>query len=96
MSKREPIVHELKSWPDSFEAVALGAKTAEFRLNDRDFRVGDKVKLRYWDPATETYSGRFICGRISHVAYGPSWGIPDGWCMFSMKGLIDQTGKGIY
>ena len=32
--------HQLKSWPEFFEPVLRGEKTAELRLNDRNYHVG--------------------------------------------------------
>ncbi len=42
--------HELKIWPQYYEAVAGGEKTFEVRVNDRNFQRGDEVELRYFDP----------------------------------------------
>jgi hypothetical protein len=49
-----PIRHELKTWPKSFSAALSGFKKHEVRVNDRDFREGDKLCLREWDSATTT------------------------------------------
>jgi Domain of unknown function (DUF3850) len=49
---------ELKCWPDSFDAIAAGVKTCEVRdISDRDFCVGDLLKLRRWDPVVGMYTG---------------------------------------
>jgi hypothetical protein len=42
--------HELKCWPDSFEAIAGGFKAFELRKDDRGYRVGDYLLLREWNP----------------------------------------------
>lgn len=47
--------HELKTWKEPFEAILSGAKTFELRKNDRDFKVGDTLRLREYDPLTDTY-----------------------------------------
>lgn len=69
MSKaRAPIEHELKSWPADFEAIRVGALTAELRrCDDRDFRVGDTLREREYEPAADAYSGRSIRVRITRV-----------------------------
>lgn len=43
--KRTGVVHELKDWPEYFEPLARGLKTFEIRRNDRQFKVGDEVRL---------------------------------------------------
>lgn len=42
--------HELKSWPEFFQKVLSKEKTFEFRLNDRDFQIGDYVTLLEFIP----------------------------------------------
>lgn len=48
--------HELKTWPDSFEAIVRGEKRHEVRKNDRGFAVGDELVLREFVPC-KTCSG---------------------------------------
>ena len=43
-------IHHLKSWPSSYQPVKLGFKTAEFRVNDRDFHLDDLLCLEEWIP----------------------------------------------
>jgi hypothetical protein len=59
--------HDLKTQPKSFEAVVFGEKKAELRRNDRDFRVGDILILREWDPETQEYTGRGTQVDLLHV-----------------------------
>lgn len=49
--------HELKTWPEYFEAIKRGAKTFEIRKNDRNFAVGDVLLLRKYCPHCKSYLG---------------------------------------
>lgn len=59
------MTHALKIRPEYFAVVALGRKTFELRRNDRDFRVGDILRLREWDG--ERYTGRTVQRRITYT-----------------------------
>lgn len=77
-------VHDLKIWPIFFEAIVNRTKTFEYRLNDRNFKVGDHVNLREWSPSSKEYTGRakhFIIGYLIMVS--------DTHCCFSL--LEDVT-----
>ena len=37
--------HELKTWPEYFEAVKDGTKNFELRKDDRGFKAGDHLVL---------------------------------------------------
>lgn len=65
---RGPLEHKVKSWPQFFEAALSGAKTHEVRrMTDRDYRIGDQLRLQEFDPARETYSGRELVMRITYI-----------------------------
>lgn len=59
--------HQLKVWPQFFRPLVDGAKTFEFRRDDRGFEVGDVLVLREYDPDSETYSGAEVERTISYV-----------------------------
>lgn len=59
--------HELKTWPEFFQPILDARKTFEIRANDRDFRVGDELKLREWDPTTREYTGRDTTREIGYM-----------------------------
>lgn len=80
--------HELKAWPEAFDAVWAGDKPFEFRKADRNFQPGDWVRLRRWDPTTEQYTGPEITADVGFVLRGPAFGVPEGYCVF---GLLDVT-----
>jgi len=79
------MIHELKTWPDPFEAMCAGHKTHEIRKDDRHFGVGDTLHLLEWDPHTEQYSGRKLVMRVTYKSDPGSWGLPDDLCVLSLK-----------
>lgn len=66
--------HEIKMWPEFFQAAWVGKKPFEIRNNDRDFKVWDEIVLQEWEPADNTkndglaqYTGREIEGVIIYI-----------------------------
>ena len=59
--------HELKILPEFFKEVRSGNKTAELRIDDRDFTVGDVMVLREWLPRKKVFTGRFCNVKITHM-----------------------------
>lgn len=71
--------HDLKIWPEFFEAVCDGRKTFEFRDDDRDFEVGDTLLLREYVPPTWVndeveepahYTGRSVRMTVTYILSG--------------------------
>jgi len=75
--------HELKVWPIYYEEIELNNKTFEVRLNDRDFKKGDFICLREYNPDKKQYTGRFTRAVISYIFYGGIFKIPQDMCIFS-------------
>jgi hypothetical protein len=68
--------HELKSYPQFFEAVLDGSKPFEIRKNDRSYAVGDRLILCEWIPASETYTGNSVSRVVTYLtafAQMPGW-----------------------
>ncbi|UIW11680.1 MAG: hypothetical protein [Enterobacter phage ENC31] len=57
--------HSLKINREFFGPVKLGLKTAELRLNDRDYKVGDWLILNEYDNG---YTGQQVARKVVHVA----------------------------
>lgn len=74
-----PKTHELKTWPDCFQAVFEGRKPFEIRLNDRDYRVGDQLLMREYDPERDDYTGRACERAIISLMEGGRFGLQDGY-----------------
>lgn len=59
--------HDLKCHPHFFAAIAEGKKTFEIRRNDRDYRVGDTLTLREFDPSYGNTGNRLPPVEIVYV-----------------------------
>jgi ParB family transcriptional regulator, chromosome partitioning protein len=68
--------HELKCVIEPFQAKWEKKKSWEFRKNDRDFRVGDYLLEREYDPNNNTYTGREILEEVTWILPGGSFGVP--------------------
>lgn len=55
-SKDLTYFHQLKTLPNTFEAVKNGTKNFELRKNDRNFHVGDTVSLVLFEPDRDTFA----------------------------------------
>jgi len=77
--------HDLKTWPEEFKAIRDGIKTAEWRIDDRGFSIGDNLFFREWDWKEEQHTGQWECATVTHIVRGPRFGIPCGYVMMSIK-----------
>lgn len=60
------MIHELKTYPKHFEKVISEEKKVEYRLNDRNYRVGDYLALNEYTEG-EGYTGRSALFQITHI-----------------------------
>jgi hypothetical protein len=77
-------VHHIKTHPEPFSAILDGDKNFEFRKNDRDYTEADLVVLLEYCPHDNEYTGRQIQARVGYVLTGPEFGVPLGYCVFSL------------
>ncbi|TXE33232.1 DUF3850 domain-containing protein [Serratia marcescens] len=80
--------HHLKIHPAHFSAVASGKKKAEFRINDRNFAVGDLLRLqlsgecpKFMHP--DAFANAHIWVRITHITDLAEWA--PGYVMLSIE-----------
>lgn len=78
------MIHELKTINPYFDLIRQGIKNFEVSKNDRDFKRGDEVELKEWNPETKDYSGRMIKAMIGYVLEAGEFGIQEGYCVFSL------------
>lgn len=77
-------LHDVKIWPDFYARAETGDKTFELRKNDRDYRVGDIVRLHEWKPEDQEYTGRVLVRRITYITHGGRFGLQEGYVCFSL------------
>jgi hypothetical protein len=73
--------HQLKTWPEYFQAAWVGDKTFEIRKNDRDFKERDEITLQEYDPKEDDYTGREIHGMIRYLT---NYEQKEGYVVFSL------------
>lgn len=64
--------HDLKVWPEFYDALDNGIKPFELRKNDRDYKVGDTLRLREYAPGPDEYTGRELRRVVIYMIDGTS------------------------
>lgn len=89
------MIHELKIWPEYFQAVKAGTKNFELRRNDRDFKVGDIINLKEYDATKAEYTGREILNKkIEYILEGDGLVLHKDYCILGFRneylyGMLD-------
>ncbi len=74
--------HELKTVQPYFSDVIAGRKNFECRLNDRDFKKGDTLKLMEW--TGREYTGNFATKKVTYIMYDDFYGLAEGYCVMGV------------
>lgn len=91
--KTMKVVHELKTESPWFNAVWREEKPFELRKRDRDFRVGDILKLREYDK-DNGYSGRVVWADILSILDNvPGYGLVAGHCIIGIRPFLIQSAQ---
>lgn len=78
-------IHDLKIWPQFFQPVDDGIKRFEGRKDDRNYKVGDILVLREFNPITKEYTGRKIARGVTYVLHSyESHGLADDYVVMSL------------
>ena len=83
----KPVIHELKTWPKYFQEIFRGDKDFEVRKNDRDYKLGQELVLREYNPDTKEFTGRILHRSIKYILYGGQFGIEEGFCVMGLSNL---------
>lgn len=86
-------LHTLKIVPGYYDAVRNGIKPFEIRKNDRDYKVGDTLRLREYNPDLETdvdaerFTGRDVRAAVTYIITHDMFpnGIPEGYCVMGIR-----------
>lgn len=85
--------HSLKTWPEYFEAILCGRKRFELRKNDRNYRVGDTLLLKEWDPNKKAFSGLWVRGVVTYILNSGEFmiAINSDYCIMSFR--VEEVGQ---
>lgn len=79
-------VHEFKTLNPFFEDVWNGLKDFEVRRNDRNFKVGDRLKLVEHCESNSSVP-RFILKDVKYILKGGLYGIADGYVVLGLMNV---------
>ncbi|WP_051540277.1 DUF3850 domain-containing protein [Clostridium ihumii] len=92
--ERYKIDHELKIEPKYYNDVISGRKRFEVRKDDRNFKIGDVIKLEEFDEIL-LYTGRSSLYEVIFKFDGGKYGVEKGYCILSIKPYKTRTYLGI-
>lgn len=61
------MTHDIKIWPEWFNMVIRRHKEFELRKAERPYAAGDTLRMKEFDPKTNTFTGRVGIARIQCV-----------------------------
>ena len=76
-------VHELKTLNPFFEDVWSGLKDFEVRKNDRNYKVGDRLKLIEHGEIRD-YRPRYILKDVKYILNGGQYGLQSGYVILGL------------
>lgn len=86
------IIHDLKLIQPYFDAVWHRKKLFEVRLNDRDYKVGDELLLREYNPKDNTYTSMCVRCTVCFILVS-SPGLKEGYVVLGLTDLQNKFMK---
>jgi len=83
----KPRTHYLKTRSNIFANLVSGLRTFEYRLNDRDYKVGDTLYLGEWSQDHMSYTGQSLVAKVTHLLEGGNFGVPEGFVILGIDVL---------
>lgn len=77
-------IHELKILPEYYKAQVEGKKNFEIRKNDRNYKIGDKLVLKEYDPETNSFTGQSF---VTEITFITDYQQKDGYVVLGTKDL---------
>lgn len=77
-------LHEVNTKSEFFNEVRLGRKTAEIRVNDRNYQAND-VLIQHEIDKDGHKTGASLVHEITHVLYGGKFGLSKEVCVLSLS-----------
>lgn len=87
-----PKVHEIKIGASFFAEVVGGIKGFELRKNDRDYHVGDFLKMMEYNHGEQT--GRFVVVEVTYMLENYT-GLIEGFCIMQTQIVTDLRKAGL-
>ena len=75
--------HELKILPEYFKEVANESKRFEVRKNDRDYKSGDFLHLKEWNPLKGEYTGQEAICAVRYILQDEKY-LQPGFCVMTI------------
>ena len=79
------MIRDLKTWPEPFQAIVDGRKLFEIRRADRPFKVGDRLRLREYEPEPSGFTGREAIVAVTYLVAPGEWGLPADLCVMGIS-----------
>lgn len=76
-------IHDIKIHEQFFDDVQSGAKKSELRHDDRNYKTGDMLMIREYNPLIDSYTERVIMAVITHIYRGPN--LPNDYAILSLR-----------